>query len=288
MARPLYTAPVSNEPATSPTAFKRRIATGPQLYTNSLPGKPKDPTSRYEPVTQTPFRQKILITGVIVSVFVGGLVIAGLSKGEKTPPLTPSSVEKFLGSESEKKPSPGKPDRAAPTPKLLSKSSTPFTNTGIPPEGSPSPPLANRLFSFYSLTGGALAKDGKRLTSDGAPIGALQNRIKSLHPEHLLIARPNGNREPTLEHTTSDRYSVRFPFGTRWFTSPNIVQGDLIILDQLTFAFPLRIEPGMGGPIAKFVMGSDEATAPILRLIYFNGRLHPLNPGRTDAPVSNP
>lgn len=274
VARPLHTKPVEKNPASTSKAFKRRIATGPQLYTNSLPGR-SESTRRYEPVHRTPITRKLLIAGVVAGAVIGGIVIASLSGKEKTTPLTPQKIAenppKADPPQPKAKSQPNKARPSAPPPKIEKKAPL-LSNTRIAPEGTENPPFASRLIASYPLAGGILDPNGKRLSQPGQPIGAIQNRVSTAAPEHLLIARPNQDRSPHLIRGPGGKDRIRFPFGTQVGVSSSVVQNEVLIADQLALAMTIRVDQKMGGHLGRFLLKGEKG--PIhFRFSHFNGKL---------------
>lgn len=271
VGRPLHTSSIGVSPASGASAFKRRIATGPQLYTNSLPSRPQS-TNRYQPIQHRSVAQRLLIPGIVTALVAGGVVIAALSHGEKTPPLTPESLA-VPAQPSAVEHKQQKPKASVPEPHPgIKESLAILSNRRIAPQGPHYPPFSSRLLASYPLKGGLLDPEGERLSEASKNVGAIQNRFPAASAEHLLVAQSNKDKSPQLIRNQKGNYRIRFPFGTRLSAPTSIVQSDLLITDQLAIATTLRVDQKMGGHLGKILLEGENGTI-LFRLSHFGGKL---------------
>lgn len=77
IGRPLRTSATKN-PASNSSAFKRRITTRPRDNTDTLSATPSG-GDLYKPIQTRPATPRLLIVGIVVALFAGGILVAALS-----------------------------------------------------------------------------------------------------------------------------------------------------------------------------------------------------------------
>ncbi len=249
VSRPLHTEPQRPAPGRRPARVPKAV-----------------PDSRYRPAAPANAPQKWIIGGVVAALTLGAIAMG--SRALK--PSRPSSVTKPATPAPVPAPSVPTPSRPAPLVTLTSV----LNNVSPPPPSTPPP--GKGAISFYSVRGGILSPDGKRLSNPEQAIGAVQNSTSGRGPEHVLAGLGPAGQTPrlTLGHRKQPRLTCG-P-GVRFLAGLEVVRNDLIISDVITLAFRLEIEKGMVGQIARIVLvgpGGDKDRTT-LRLSYNGTQLN--------------
>lgn len=150
-----------------------------------------------------------------------------------------------------------------------------LNNSTFPPFGISKPPVADALVANYTLDGAVLDREGERITKINQPIGAVQNRLASSGPEHLLIASGPKERFPKMAFAGDGDPRIPMGPGMRLAASWEEVMKEKISLDQCTVAMRLRTAVGLGANLAQIdldVPGGD-AGGLVLSLSYYGGNL---------------
>jgi len=130
--------------------------------------------------------------------------------------------------------------------------------------------------SLYTVKGGILSPDGKRLSGTDQAAGALQNLTSGRGPDHVLAGIGPAGQTPRLTLGSRQQLRLTCSPGVRLLAKSEVVRNDLIISDIITLAFRLEIEKGMAGQIARVLLigpgGENDRT--MLRISYNGTQLN--------------
>ena len=209
-------------------------------------------TSPYKPKANLNSNQKWIAGGAIGSLILGILFL--ISMNSRTPASAPKT-----------------PPAATST----SAKRTEVVQNNI----SPAPPLITPpgselgVISHYHVKGGLLSREGKRLTTIGQFIGAIQNLTRGRGSEHLLLGIGTPGKGPRLTISAGQKPCASCAPGERFLAKAEVVGKDLIQSDLMTIGLRVDIEKGMVGQLARLVLvgpkgGSDQT----LLWLTYNGR----------------
>ncbi|MAS95637.1 MAG: hypothetical protein CMO55_20745 [Verrucomicrobiales bacterium] len=282
-------APVARVPVAkaSPAYEQRTLETTRQQVSRSIITAPYDPTtrrtrstrpnsrpvpsSRYKVEKKNSLKQKIAMGTVAAGLVVG--VIATVSiQSYNTPEIAVKNAGVNLNSPSPSTPPPKAPKEYVPQALPLSD-----LNNHKPEPGPISQlPIAASPIARYAIENGMLDTYGRHTNMRGILIAALQNRALGTGDDHLLLAQGPGEDRPRYVRGPDSRSYLSFKKGTKLKADSSAVRNDLIIVDSLSFAFTLRVEPGMSGTVGRINLlgpGGDSDRVNI-RLSYSRGKLH--------------
>lgn len=247
VSRPLHTEPQKPVPGRRPARVPKAV-----------------PDSRYRPVEHSNPNQKWLVGGVMAALALGLIVIG--TRGSK--PASAPVGTKPVG------PAPNAPV-AAPRPPAPAVTLTSGLNNISPPPPSTTLPGKGAI-SLYTVKGGVLSSDGKRLSGADQAVGALQNLTPGRGAEHVLAGIGPAGQTPRLTLGLRQQPRLTCSPGARLLAESEAVRNDLIISDIITLAFRLEVERGMVGQIARVLLigpgGDDDRT--MLRVSYNGTQLN--------------
>lgn len=258
VARPLYTEP--NYPVRRP-------------YQDRVP-KPAS-GSRYAPEKKGTENQKWIIGGIVGLSLLGVIVlIVAQSGSDKSVSAAPPDLPTTQESAAATPPLPASSSvvGSVPAPSTTSSSSTStpaappvsFSNVTLPmvPRSLP----GSGGISQYEMKENLLTWDGKRPVSAGQSIRAAQNLVPGRHKDHLARANVIGGKLPTLSLSAIGLWRISFTPGQKFSVASEIVQNEILLLDSLTMAFRLEIDPGMKGRIAQLRLIAKEGPSDAMDL----------------------
>lgn len=245
VSRPLHTEPQRPAPGRRPARVPKPV-----------------PDSRYRPAVASNSKQKWLIGGVM-----GALALGIIAMGTKASKPTPLSTPAKTAPPAQSASAPAPPPPPAPIVSLTS-----LLNNLNPPPPTVALPGKGAI-SQYTVKGGALTADGKRLSNPDQAVAALQNLIPARGPEHLLTGMGPAGQFPRLTLGPRQQNRLTCGPGSRFIAKAEGVRNDLIISDIITLAFRLEVEKGMVGQVASILLlgsgGDNDRT--ILR-VTFDGK----------------
>lgn len=236
-------------------------------------------TSRYQIEKKEAWKQRAVVGTVVAGIILGVFAMLSLQSWKNpsiavTPPkggITPSTV----GSQT---PTPTPPKSGGEyVPHLTALSEL----NNYKPEPGPitSLPIEAAPIARYAIRNGMLDTYGRHTNMRGVAIAALQNRVSGSGGDHLLLADGPKEDRPRFVRGPDNRSYLSFAAGTKLQAAPSAVRNDLIILDSLSVALNLRLEPGMAGPVGRITLlgpGGDNDQVQ-LRLQYAQGKLNLVN-----------
>lgn len=251
----------------------------PRIRARAEESKPLPP-SRYEIQKSKNTISKPTLLGIISGVLIAllGLIYVMSDKKEtKSAGKNPSTPENGVA----KRATPTEngtptlqpmPDSMQPLRSSIAK----LNNITLPPAPIPLSKISAPLVAHYSVDGGLLAPDGKRLNVTKTPIGALQNRRKESNPDHLLVVSNTNKVFPFLASAPNQKNAyLEFPAGSFLRADVDAVRNDLVISDQFTIVIRLRTMNKFTNNIFKAVLlgsqGPKDRAA--IKLIQTNNRM---------------
>lgn len=212
------------------------------------------PTSPYKPKAKTNGNQKWIAGGAIGALVLGLFFVVSMNSRTPASATAPKSLPSA-------------------TPASANGAATVLNNT------SPAPPLITLpgsevgVISHFHVKGGLLSKEGKRLTTIGQFIGAIQNLTRGRGTEHLLLGIGPPGRGPRLTLSAGHKPCASCAPGERFLAKSEVVGKDFIQSDLMTIGLRIDIEKGMVGQLARLVLvgpkgGSDQT----LLWLTYNGR----------------
>ncbi len=200
----------------------------------------------------------------LVAAIVGVIVSGAFAVGVKHPPAT-------------SRPEASVPATAASPPPLAAGAPAPLPSPPLPrlnnrrpqPPVLPLPVATGDVISHFTLVGGAIAPDGKRILLPGSPVGALQNLVTARSLGHLLVAKRSHAGPPVLVAGSGGRMRLEFGPGQAFSAPAGPVRDDLLIIDALTLAFPLEADPDKATDVARIILlgPGGERDRAVLRLV---------------------
>lgn len=225
VGRPLQARPVHLPK--SPTAPKVALRPHPARYRIDERGK----------------HQRWLAGGVLGMLGLGIVCLAAVYE-------PPSGIEQAIHSAKGRQdnsaplPNASQPNATQPPTATLSRPAAPLpvlNNVKPSPPVVPLPVASERLIAHYSLVGGAVSPEGRRILSNDSPLGAVQNLAPGRHPAHLLAADSTSARVAGFSVDSRNRTWISCEPGVRVRTPEKPVQDDLIVLDELTLALAVDL-----------------------------------------------
>jgi serine/threonine protein kinase len=261
IARPLHTEP--NHPLRRP-------------YQDKVP-KPVT-KSRYAPEKKGNEKQKWIIGSVVGVSLLGMILLIAANSGPDEPEKVASSSAGMTND-----PSPAKP----PAPSNTGASTATATSSQPATSKPPSPPvsftnttlpLVPRSFpgsgwiSQYEMKENLLTWDGKRPTTVGQSIRAAQNLVPGRDADHLGKANNVAGKFPALSLSMIGLRRVSFKPGQKFSVTSDVLRDEIILVDSLTFAFRLEVDPGVNGRIALLKLtGNESASGTMDLFLSYNG-----------------
>lgn len=221
-------------------------------------------TSRYEPEAKTNAKPGWIIAGVFAALVVSVILVGTMTSRSKEP--SPPSVAKAG--------TPTPPSRPFPAPS--NKPPDLLNNISPAPPSMTLPAPEVGIISHYHVNAGLLSGDGKRLSTPGQPIGAMQNLTRGRGREHLLVAVGPPGEAPRLTLDGGKKLRVSCRPGERFVARADAVESDLIISDLLTIGFRFELEKGMVGQLVRLVLTDavESGAQTTLGLSYNGTDLH--------------
>lgn len=254
----------------------RPVHARPVLRPKSSPASPvalPPHATRYRVDHRRRKHQTWLVAGVLSMLAAG---IACLSAVYKPP----GHIEEAIRSAQERREQPAPRSRPlqtpATTPPPSSPAPLPVLNNKTPsPPVVPLPVEGGKLISHYSLTGGTVSPGGKRVLTDGATVGALQNLVPGRDLSHLLIGKPDAGRAPTFRVDSRKQSWVSCESGAHLLTPEAAVRDELILLNEFTLA--LAVDFGTNHPCDFLQIhlsgGENDGETTMIRLSHLGKEL---------------
>jgi len=244
-------------------------------------------SSRYAPVASRDRSQRYVPAMVLSGLLAGLIALVFLLPAHPRPGSLPAGAAGGTAAKANSPPpsalSPDPPSAERPPPDapppLLSSTDVVFTNLPAPREETAPPPKAFAAVAHYSLAGGLLDPQGRRLDQSEGIVAALQNHVATSGPEHLLISSDDDEQPRTrLSLAPDGGRSLLVPAGSFFSADEEMVRRDLLIADQFSLVLRLRLSENTAGPLARIrLLGDNDAASGSDR---FHLRLVRVHPGK--------